>query len=86
MSELEELQRLLEEAIEEAQRVQQSCAHAWSPGCRRVLKDALVLLQRSAAKVELLPGDSVSHRSETSRRPNRHTAESAPGFTSGSDL
>jgi len=55
--ELAELQRLLEEAIEEAQRVQQNFAHAWSPGCQRVLKDTLMLLERSAAKVELLPGD-----------------------------
>ena len=54
--ELAELQHLLEEAIEAAQRVQQNHAHAWSPGCRRVLKDTVMLLERSVAKVELLPG------------------------------
>jgi hypothetical protein len=58
MRELEELQRLLEEAIEEARRVQQNHAREWSPGCQRVLKDALMLLERAVVKVKLLPGDS----------------------------
>lgn len=59
MRELAELGRLLLEAIEEAQRVQQNYAQEWSPGRQRDLKDALMLLERVVAKVERLPGGSL---------------------------
>jgi hypothetical protein len=59
MRELEDLGRLLGEAIEEARRVQKSCSQEWSPGRQRILKDALMLLARVVAKVERLPRDDL---------------------------